>query len=75
MTILLRRITFLGLSDVSDSSESSYVAKDNMTFFVQAYGEVVRGTSSLLKLLSERHSRVSLVWNIFRSEEVLSQYF
>ena len=32
MTILLRRITFLGLSHVSDSSESSYVAKDNMTF-------------------------------------------
>ena len=32
MTILLRRIAFLGLSHVSDSSESSYVAKDNMTF-------------------------------------------
>ena len=64
MTILLRRITFLGLSHVSDSSESSYVAKDNMTFSGKLMKKSLDGLSSLLKLRFERHSRVSLIRNI-----------
>ena len=74
MTILLRRITFLGLSHVSDSSESSYVAKDNMTFSCKLMGKSLEGLLHFWNCYL--NDTVGYRWSgtFLRSEEFLSQF-
>ena len=74
MTILLRRITFLGLSHVSDSSESSYVAKDNMTFSCKLMGKSLEGLLHFWNC--DLNDTVGYRWSgtFLRSEEFLSQF-
>ena len=74
MTILLRRITFLGLSHVSDSSESSYVAKDNMTFSCKLMKKSLDGLLHFWNC--DLNDTVGYRWSgtFLRSEEFLSQF-
>ena len=74
MTILLRRITFLGLSHVSDSSESSYVAKDNMTFSGKLMKKSLDGLSSLWNCDLNDVVGIAGLEQFLRSEEFLSQF-